>query len=61
MPNVEGYEESHIKEVVLLPSKWKKDVAYAWRMDVEEDAEDDDDITLGEDNQDVISEESNDE
>ena len=27
MPDVDGYEESSISNVVLLPSKWKKDVA----------------------------------
>ena len=58
MPDVEGYEESTVEEVVLLPTKWKKDVAYAWRMDVQADIEDYDDIDVGEDNQDELSEES---
>ncbi len=26
MPDVEGYKESTVEEVVLLPTKWKKDV-----------------------------------
>jgi hypothetical protein len=35
MPDVDEYEESSISNVVLLPSKWKKDVAISWRMDVD--------------------------
>ena len=35
MPDVDGYEESSISNVVLLPSKWKKDVTMSWRTDVD--------------------------
>jgi len=35
MPDVDGYEESRITNVVLLPSKWKKDVAMSWKMDID--------------------------
>ena len=35
MPDVDGYEESSILNVVLLPSKRKKGVAMTWRMDVD--------------------------
>ena len=35
MPDVDGYEESSISNVVLLPSKWKKDVAMSWKMDID--------------------------
>ena len=35
MPDVDGYEESSISNVVLLLSKWKKDVALSWRMEVD--------------------------
>ena len=35
MPDVDGYDESSVLNVVLLPSKWKKDVAMSWKMDVD--------------------------
>ena len=35
MSDVDGYDESSILDVVLLPMKWKNDVAMAWRMDIE--------------------------
>ena len=37
MPDVDGYEESSVSNVVLLPSKWNKDVAMSWRIDVDAD------------------------
>ena len=37
--DVDGYEDSSISKVVLLPSKWKKDVAMSWRMDVDADVD----------------------
>jgi len=40
MPDVDGSDESTISDVVLLPTKWKKDVVIALRMDVERDADD---------------------
>ena len=39
IPDIDGYEESSISNVVLLPSKWKKDVAMSWRMDVDADVD----------------------
>ena len=39
MPDVDGYEESSISNVVLLPSKWKKDVAMSCRMDFDADVD----------------------
>ena len=39
MPDVDGYEKISILNVVLLPSKWKKDVAMSWRMDVDADVD----------------------
>ena len=42
MTDVDGSENSTISDVILLPTKWKKDVAMAWRMDVEGDADDGD-------------------
>ena len=39
MLDVNGYDESSILEVILLPSKWKKDVAMSWRMDVDVDVD----------------------
>ena len=40
MPDVDGSDECTISDVILLPTKWKKDVVMAWRMDVEGDADD---------------------
>ena len=39
MPDVGGYEEAKETDQWLLPSKWKKEVDGAWRMDVEVDVE----------------------
>jgi len=40
MPDVDGSDESTISDVILLPTKWKKDAVMAWIMDVEGDADD---------------------
>ena len=39
MPDVGGYETAKETNQRLLPSKWKKDVDGAWRMDVEVEVE----------------------
>ena len=39
MLGVDGYEESSISNVVLLPSKWEKDVTMSWGMDVDAHAD----------------------
>jgi hypothetical protein len=39
--DADGYEESTIIDQKLLPSKWRKDKAGAWRMDVEIDVQSD--------------------
>ena len=41
MPDVDGYEDSSISGVILLPSKWKKDITISWRMDVDVDVDED--------------------
>ena len=35
MPGVGGYEEAREGDQVLLPTKWNKDKANSWRMDVD--------------------------
>jgi hypothetical protein len=40
MPDVEGSEESSEMDVILLPSKWRKEVEGGWRMDVDITVED---------------------
>ena len=35
MPDIGGHEEAMEGENVLLPTKWKKDKANFWRMDVD--------------------------
>ena len=40
MPDVEGSEESSETDVILLPSKWRKEVEGGWRMDVDITVED---------------------
>ena len=35
MPDGGGYEEAREGAQVLLPTKWKKDKASSWRMDVD--------------------------
>ena len=35
MPDVGGYEEAREGDQVLLATKWKKDKADSWRMDVD--------------------------
>ena len=40
MPDVEGSEESSETNVILLPSKWRKETEGGWRMDVDITVED---------------------